>query len=254
MIESAATIACIKTCFPSRPLPKHPPWWVRTFLLCEMFVATCIDINKRNVEGHDTSCHLFSRLISLSWCKNACRGRTTVLDLHRVPGPVSQKVPKNSKSFVKLRPANSLKLVFSNVVKGIKIKTTAKFRASRRLRYEDTKRIMSPKMRPKSFGISRNGPLSRTEKQYSHMLRDQDKLWSCRPHIRLTNLRFVTMKQFQINSSSKIRERQKLKGNANSLVCDNKSFLDIQVAMKEVGVAQQRGTAFFHFLERSKTI
>ena len=62
------------------------------------------------------------------------------------------------------------------------------------------------------------------------------------------------MKQFQINSSSKIRERQKLKGDANSLVCDNKSFLDIQVAMKEVGVAQQRGTAFFHFLERSKTI
>ena len=172
-------------------------------------------------------------------------------------GPFLKKSPKifgPEKSFVKLRPANSLKLVFSNVVKGIKIKTTAKFRASRRLRYEDTKRIMSPEMRPKSFGISRNGPLSRTEKQYSHMLRDQDKLWSCRPQIRLTNLRFVTMKQFQINSSSKIRERQKLKGNANSLVCDNKSFLDIQVAMKEVGVAQQRGTAFFHFLERSKTI
>ena len=36
--------------------------------------------------------------------------------------------------------------------KGIKIKITAKFRASRRLRFEDTKRIMSPKIRPKSFG------------------------------------------------------------------------------------------------------
>ena len=29
---------------------------------------------------------------------------------------------------------------------------TAKFRASMRLRYEDTKRIMSPEVRPKSFG------------------------------------------------------------------------------------------------------
>ena len=29
---------------------------------------------------------------------------------------------------------------------------TAKFRASRRLRFEDTKKIMSPEMVPKSFG------------------------------------------------------------------------------------------------------
>ena len=32
------------------------------------------------------------------------------------------------------------------------IKITAKFSASRRLRFEDTKRIMSPETRPKSFG------------------------------------------------------------------------------------------------------
>ena len=35
---------------------------------------------------------------------------------------------------------------------GIKIKITAKFLAFRRLRFEDTKRIMSPEMCPKSFG------------------------------------------------------------------------------------------------------
>ena len=45
-----------------------------------------------------------------------------------------------------------MKLVFSYVVKGIQIITTAKIRAPRRLRFEDTKRIMSPEMRPKSFG------------------------------------------------------------------------------------------------------
>jgi len=56
------------------------------------------------------------------------------------------------KPFVKLRAAYSVKLVFSYVVKGIKIKITAKFRASRRLSFEDTKRIMLPEMRPKSLG------------------------------------------------------------------------------------------------------
>ena len=56
------------------------------------------------------------------------------------------------KPFVKLRLAYSAKLIFSYVVKGIKIKITAKSRASRRLRFEDTKRTMSPEIRPKSFG------------------------------------------------------------------------------------------------------
>ena len=70
-------------------------------------------------------------------------------------GPVSRKSRElfgPEKPVVKLRPAYSVKLVFSYVVKGIKIKITAKFRASRRLRFEDTKRIMSPEIRPKSFG------------------------------------------------------------------------------------------------------
>ena len=63
----------------------------------------------------------------------------------------SRKIFGPEKPLVKLRPANSVKLVFSNVVKGIKIKTTAKFHLSRRLRSEDTKRIMEPEMLPKSF-------------------------------------------------------------------------------------------------------
>ena len=46
--------------------------------------------------------------------------------------------------FVKLRLTYSLKLVFSHVVKGWKIKITVKFRASRRLHFENTKRMMSP--------------------------------------------------------------------------------------------------------------
>ena len=43
-------------------------------------------------------------------------------------------------------------MVFSYVVKGIKIKINARFRASRRLRFEATKRIISPEIRSKSFG------------------------------------------------------------------------------------------------------
>ena len=57
------------------------------------------------------------------------------------------------KPFVKLQPAYSEEMVFSGVVKGIKIKVTAKFLASRCLRCEDTKRIMLPKMGLKCFGI-----------------------------------------------------------------------------------------------------
>ena len=53
------------------------------------------------------------------------------------------------KPFVRLRPAYSVKPVFSYVVKGIKIKITAKFRASRRLSFEDTKRITD---------VTRNAP------------------------------------------------------------------------------------------------
>ena len=70
-------------------------------------------------------------------------------------GPVSQKSRElcgPEKPFLKVRPAYSVKLVFSYVVKGIKRKITAKFFASRRLRFEDTKRIMSPEIRPKRFG------------------------------------------------------------------------------------------------------
>ena len=70
-------------------------------------------------------------------------------------GPVSRKSRElfgSEKPFVKSRPAYSVKLIFSHVVKGIKIKIMAKFRASRRLRFEDTKRIISPEIRPKSFG------------------------------------------------------------------------------------------------------
>ena len=47
------------------------------------------------------------------------------------------------KPFVRLRPAYSVNLVFSYVVKGWKIKITVRFRDSRGLRFEDTKRSMS---------------------------------------------------------------------------------------------------------------
>ena len=75
------------------------------------------------------------------------------------------------KPFEKLRPACSVKLVFSYVVKGIKIKITAKCRASRRLRFEDTKRIMSPEYARKVSGLSRNRPLN-TDSNSDHFCED----------------------------------------------------------------------------------
>ena len=76
-------------------------------------------------------------------------------------GPVSQKFRKlcgPEKSFVKLQPALSMKLVFLHVVTGIKIKVTVKFRASRRFRFKDTKRIITRNATEKSSGLWRNGP------------------------------------------------------------------------------------------------
>ena len=106
----------------------------------------------------------------LPWFKNVARLRsqghfriTFSLLFKESPGARFSKVPKTFRARKairrKLRPAYSVKLVFSYVVKGIKIKITAKFCASRRLRFEDTKRIMSPEYARKVSGLSRNGPL-----------------------------------------------------------------------------------------------
>jgi len=79
----------------------------------------------------------------------------------RAPGVCFSKVPKRfgpEKPVVKLRPAYSVKLVFSYVVKGIKIKITAKFRASRRLRFEDTKRIVTRNTPEKFRDFRETGP------------------------------------------------------------------------------------------------
>ena len=61
----------------------------------------------------------------------ASKNRTSLIT-HHEPGARFSEVPKNS--FVNLRSTNSVKLVFSYIVKEIKIEITAKFRASRRFR------------------------------------------------------------------------------------------------------------------------
>ena len=63
----------------------------------------------------------------------------------------SRKLFGPEKPLVKLRLAYSVRLIFSYVVKLIKIKITSKFRASSGLCFVDTKRIMSPEKCLKSF-------------------------------------------------------------------------------------------------------
>ena len=73
---------------------------------------------------------------------------------HIVLGVVSRKSRKRfgpAQQFVKLQPAYSVRLFSSYVVKEIKIKITAKYRGSRRLLFEDTKRILSPRNAPEKF-------------------------------------------------------------------------------------------------------
>ena len=89
------------------------------------------------------------------------RNLTIHMQCNSGQGPFSRKFRKlcgPEKSFVKLRPAYSVKLVFLHVVKGIKIKITTKIRASRRLRFEDTTKIVTRNATEKSSGPWRNVP------------------------------------------------------------------------------------------------
>ena len=82
---------------------------------------------------------------------NGCTSPLIILRMSTIISPRARflKVPKTlgpEKPFVKLSPAHFVKLVFSYVVKGIKIKKTAKFHVTEHVRvdHEDTKRIMPP--------------------------------------------------------------------------------------------------------------
>ena len=77
----------------------------------------------------------------------------------------------SEKPSVKLRPACSVKLVFSHDVKGRKSKITAKFRVLERFRFQDTKRIMSPE---KFRDFRETGPWSFS----IVMLNDLQILWA----------------------------------------------------------------------------
>ena len=82
----------------------------------------------------------------------------TDLRFSYVQGPVSRKSRElfgPGKSFVKLRPACSVKLVFSYVVNGIKIKITATFRA---FVLKIQRELCHPKYTRKVSGLSRNRP------------------------------------------------------------------------------------------------
>ena len=71
--------------------------------------------------------------------------------------------------------AYSVKLVFSYILKEI----TAKFCASRRLRFDETKKIMSPEMRPKTFGTFEKRALDRICCHVCHSLVHHSFLENC---------------------------------------------------------------------------
>ena len=89
------------------------------------------------------------------------------------------------KPFRKLLPAHSVKLVFPYVVKGIKINITARFCASRHLHFEDTKKIVSPEVHPKSLGtFEKQAPAYFQEECCAPLAQP---LWHLHPQLPLTN-------------------------------------------------------------------
>jgi len=79
-------------------------------------------------------------------------------------GPVSRKSRKRfgpEKPFVRVRSANSVKLIFSYVVKGIKIKITKSFVPRDDLVVKIQRELCHPKCPRKVSGLSRNRPQER---------------------------------------------------------------------------------------------
>ena len=71
------------------------------------------------------------------------------------------------------------------VVKGIKINITARFCASRHLHFEDTKKIVSPEVRPKSLGtFEKQAPAYFQEECCAPLAQP---LWHLHPQLPLTN-------------------------------------------------------------------
>ena len=80
----------------------------------------------------------------------------------QAPAARFSKVPKTFRARNAIRETPTCLICKAGLFvrcRGIKIKITAKFCASRRLRFEDTKRIMSPEMRAKkSRDLRETGP------------------------------------------------------------------------------------------------
>ena len=138
--------------------------------------------------------------------------------------PVSRKSRElfgPEKPFVKLRPAYSVKLVFSYVVKGIIIKINAKFRASRGLRFEDTKRIISPEMCPKRFGTFGKRAPVHVPRFYTTTFGKHSltylgpKLWNILP-TKITNLSPLPLFKGQIRL---INSRPRCNANVRTVSC-----------------------------------
>ena len=145
------------------------------------------------------------------------------------------KVPKTfraRKAFRKTPPAHSVKLVFLYVVKGLKIKITAKFRVLKRPRFEDTKRILSPE-KFRDFGEM--GPWSLIFGSLTvgyHKLKHQKIEKLCRPKssfisgsssdgslFLVLRLRFVVQKKKNFLKGVRTLPRKQSKTNSQTFLC-----------------------------------
>ena len=89
-----------------------------------------------------------------------CFGESTRLSTVWPGAPVSRKSRKlfgPEKTFIKLRPANSVKPVFSYVVEGIKNKITVKLVLRDAFTLKIQRELCQPKCARKVSGLSRNG-------------------------------------------------------------------------------------------------
>ena len=136
------------------------------------------------------------------------------------PGARFSKVPKTFRARKAIRKAPTCLFckagLFICCVKGIKKKITAKFRASRRLSFEDTKRIMSPEMRPKHFGTFEKQASGQLTQKETRQLGEQNQRYPPTPPHDLLHQREFSSTQVS-RKASNLRGGEKIFATENSI-------------------------------------
>ena len=132
-------------------MPALKNWDTITWLGHELYLSKLHQSNQSLVPA--TMCDwLIDHLVAFIDNNNLKPRHRNHWELVSCPGRARFSKAGPEKPFVKLQPTYSVKLIFLFVAKGIEFKITARFRASKHLRFEAFKELCHPKCARKGSG------------------------------------------------------------------------------------------------------